>query len=124
MPWEKPSKRHLHSLHPPAEETVLHILHHLLSLDVLLQELIHRLHACPASLGNPLLATPVENLMAAALLGRHRVDDGFRSRKLLFVNFRLLHIFKGADTGKHTENLLHASQLPHLPKLIPEVFKS
>ena len=63
--------------------------------------------------------------MVAALLGGHRVDDGFKARELLFVDALrgLLHAGEGADGGQHLEDALHGAHLLDLPQLVAEVFE-
>ncbi len=63
--------------------------------------------------------------MVGALLGGHRVDDGFDAGELAFVHVLdgLLHAGEGADGGEHLEDGLHAAHLLDLAELVAEVFE-
>src|SRR5256885_720224 len=53
------------------------LFHHLAHLHVLLDDLVHFLHARAAALGDALAPLPVNHVMVAALLVGHGIDYGF-----------------------------------------------
>ena len=92
-------------------------------MRVLLQKLIDLLDAGPAALGNALPAAAVDQLMIAALLRRHRIDNCLDADQFLFVHLHLLHVFQGANTRKHTENLIERAHLPDLLQLVTKILE-
>src|SRR5438477_12418128 len=52
------------------------LLHHLAHLHVLLDDLIHFLHAGAAALGDALAPLAIDDVVVAALLVGHGIDDG------------------------------------------------
>ncbi len=81
---------------------------------------------CGAAAGGDALAAGAgDDLVIAALLGGHRVDDGLQARELLFIHILrgLLHSGEGADRGQHLEDRLHRAELPDLAQLVAEIFE-
>src|SRR5256885_15576215 len=63
------------------------LLHHLAHLHVLLQDLVDFLNASAAPFGDALTAFAVDDVVIAALLIGHGVDDGFDLFELLVIDF-------------------------------------
>src|ERR1700686_1356375 len=57
-------------------------LHHLAGLSVLLEQAVDLLHAGAATLRDAPAASPVDQHVIVALLGRHRIDDRDNARNL------------------------------------------
>src|SRR5579863_5820324 len=80
-----------------AEAATHHLLHqaafadlleHLAHLGVLAEELVHILHRGAGACGYALAAAAGDDLVIAALLGGHGIDDGLDADELLFVDLR------------------------------------
>ena len=102
-----------------------HLLEHLGHLGVLAEEVVDVLNLGAGAFGDALAAAAVDDLVVAALLVGHGVDDGFEARELLFVDVPggLLHAGEGADGGEHLEDAFHGAHFLDLTELVAEVFE-
>ncbi len=78
-----------------------HGLEHFAHLLVLAEEVVDLLDGGAGAEGDALAAAAVDDGRVAALLGGHRVDDGFNAAELLLVDRAggLLHLGEGAYAG-------------------------
>src|SRR5216683_6561511 len=88
------------------------LLHHGAHLQVLLEDGINVLNRCAAALGDALPALAVNNVMVAALLVGHGIDDGFDARELALVDFRILgKILERTHLGEHVDDFFEWAHL-------------
>ena len=102
-----------------------HLLEHFGHLGVLAEEIVYVGNLGAGAFGDALAAGAADDFVVAALLGGHRVDDGFKARELLFVDVLrgLLQAGEGADGGQHFEDALHRAHFLDLAELVAEVFE-
>ena len=98
-------------------------LHHFTRLRVLLQQIVHVLHAGAAALGDAAAARTVDEHVVAALFGSHGVDDGDHAPDLRFVDLGVLQIFERADLRHHFQQAAERSEFADLFDLVAEVFE-
>src|SRR5205809_1930996 len=98
-------------------------LQHLLHLYELLQQAIYLFDRRSTALRDAFAAAPVDDVLLAPLVGRHRVDDGFDPRNLLVVRLVCGQRLELAHAGQHPHDLLDGTHLPDRLELIAEVLE-
>src|ERR1035441_3891719 len=100
-----------------------HGLEHFAHLGVLAEQVVDVLDGGAGAAGDALAAAAVGDLVVAAFLGGHGVDDGLDAVELAFVDvlYGLLHAGEGADGREHLEDGLHGAHLFDLTELLAEV---
>src|SRR5712692_4991601 len=100
------------------------LLHHLAHLHVLLEDLVDLLHGGAAAFGDALAALAVDDVVVAAFLVGHGIDDGFEALELALVDFGVFgQIRERADLREHVHDLVERTHLAHLLELVAEVFE-
>src|SRR4029077_18369998 len=103
------SLRHRRTAHGGGRSSGCDLLHHLLHLTVLLQQLIDLLHTGTRAGRDPAAARAVDHRRVAALRRRHGEAHLLAAVELLVIDLHVLHLL--ADPGDHTEQ---RAQRPHL----------
>lgn len=100
-----------------------HGFEHFAHLGVLTEEVVDLLNGGSGAAGDALAAAAVDDLVVAALLSGHGVDDDLDAVELALVDVvdGLGHAGKGADRGQHLHNGLHAAHFFYLTELVAEV---
>ena len=116
---------HAAAHHLLGQAAFAHLLEHLAHLRVLAEEHVDVLHAGAGAGGDALAARAGDDLVIAALVRGHGVDDGFEADELLFIHILrgLGHSGEGADAGEHLEDRFHGAELFDLAELVAEVFE-
>src|SRR5699024_1304758 len=97
-----------HPRHAAAGHAAAHALHHLLSLLEAREQLVALLHGGAGAPREASATRAVEDLGVAALLGRHRADDGLDAAQLGFVEVvERLPVL--AHVRQHAQHLLDAA---------------
>src|SRR5688572_7695515 len=107
----------LHAGHLP----LLQLLHDLLHLAELLDQLVDGLHRGPGAARDPPAARAVDDRRVRALLGRHRGDDRLEAVDLPFVDVQRAELL--ADPGEHLQDppeRAHPAQLLELSQEVVE----
>src|SRR5713226_7821110 len=100
------------------------LLHHRTHLEVLLENRVDVLHGGAASFGDALAAFSVDDVVVAALLVGHGIDDGFDARELALINFRILgKVLKWSHLRQHVNNLFERTHFANLLQLIAKIFQ-
>src|SRR6266478_651326 len=100
------------------------LLHHCAHLQVLLEDGVDVLDCGAAPLGDAFAPFAIDDIIVAALLVRHRVDDRFDSRELPLVHFGILgKILQWAHLGHHVHDFFERTHLANLLELIAKILE-
>src|SRR6266849_893946 len=114
----------MHAFHFGAGGHGAVLLHHGAHLEVLLEDGVDVLDGGAAALGDALAAFAVDDVVVAALLVGHGIDDGFDARELALVDFRILgKILERTQLGEHVDDFFERAHLANLLELIAEIFQ-
>src|SRR5207253_10770162 len=97
------------------------LLHHGAHLQVLLEDDVDVLHRRAAAFGDALASLAVNDVVVAAVLVGHGVDDGFDAGELALVDLGILgKILKWSYVGVHDHDFFEWVQLANLLQLISD----
>src|SRR5687768_6112614 len=102
--------RESHPSHDRRHDPPAYTLHHLSGFQVLLQQAVDLGNWPAASPGDSLSPASVQNIVMAAFLRGHGVDNSFDMSQLLLVDLEFVQSAHRSHVWQHPENLLEGTK--------------